>query len=450
MPISKSGCMSGLGTSACLSLAIGLSGTTTALAQMALPSAGNQYIYLCNSSIKSNYQEVYTVRDVNGDAVTIEVDDGANKNWYSKPFYLLPTSIAIKQNLFGRNSASNSISNNFKELADLKIGSKVSEFVVEERSDPREKLNWSYTVSVTGTETLYIPQYGDIKVVAVNETRWVNRYSSDLVVYYSPELKFPAYWNYRDSNLAEVECTLDSVKMTQAAFAPTSPSAQPSDPKISELSLFLESKVNAVVRNQPNRDGDRAGGLRAGQRIKVTGETETSGEKWYRIAQANGDDGFVLASLLVSISQSQAESPLPTPKTDPSPQPTAAASQQLSAVPEKQRNVAADQSRLARLNKLLADGLITQEEYDAKRSSLAPSDTDRSIAEALKDANRRFRLGELTPEDFVNARGRILASITPDKMEPTKALVLLKDLLDEKLISQVEYARKRQMMIEAL
>ena len=108
--------------------------------------------------------------------------------------------------------------------------------------------------------------------------------------------------------------------------------------------------------------------------------------------------------------------------------------------------------RLARLDDLKARGLLSEAEYREKREQIARSGepTKLSIEEGLQDANSRFRAGQLTSDEFVAVRAKVLARLNPAEIDPGDGLVLLRRLLERKLISQIEYGRKREQMLAAL
>ena len=114
------------------------------------------------------------------------------------------------------------------------------------------------------------------------------------------------------------------------------------------------------------------------------------------------------------------------------------------------RPAVTEQERLAQLDDLLKSGLITRAEHAAKAVEIRSEQPVGELAQALRTVNRNFRLGKLNPEQFIAARAKILADINPSDMDPKQGLVLLNQLLRDKLISQTEYGRKRQMMIDAI
>ena len=61
-----------------------------------------------------------------------------------------------------------------------------------------------------------------------------------------------------------------------------------------------------------------------------------------------------------------------------------------------------------------------------------------------------FRQRKITPEQFVAMRARILAKVNPETMPGREGLTLLNQLMERKLISRIEFNRKRQELLSAL
>ena len=111
---------------------------------------------------------------------------------------------------------------------------------------------------------------------------------------------------------------------------------------------------------------------------------------------------------------------------------------------------AAKSVRLARLEGIYRDGLLSREEYDRKLAEIKGEKTVGTVAEQLAGINRDFRAGKLTPEEFIQERGKVLQTISPQTMEVKAGLVLLDQLIEKRLISQTEYGRKRQQLIDGI
>ena len=357
------------------------------MAAMLPPEVGSQYSFDCSIVGGPSYQETYSVVSLNGDVVRVEVDTGTARNWYEKPYYLTGTTLVQRENVRGAVVSMQNPGREFAGLKELNVGSSFSSYVEERRDGGAERLNWKYTVSLTGRELAYVRDIGDLEVIAITESRWVGLYSSSMLSHYSPQLRFPVYWSYEDSNGAVVECRLASVSGLGG-------SAEPETVVRAEEPIVEPPKAATVEEPvQP---------------------VETPKPKETTVARA---------------------------EPEPAPAATGAGASLRPA------------ERLARLDELRALDLLSEEEYRAKRSELVsdePKASGESIEDRLRDANRRFRQKQLSPEDFVALRAVILRRISPSEMDPKRALVLLDDLLEKRLISQIEYNRKRQAMIAAL
>ncbi len=357
-------------------------GPGVALASMAPPDVGSQYSFDCSVSDGPSFRETYSVVSHDGDIIRVEVDGGLSKNWYEKPYYLTGTTLVTREKIGDQTGSMGPSRNDFADLRQLQVGSSYSSYVLERRSSG-ERLNWRYKVSLTGRELAYVRSIGDVEVVAINERRWVDLYSSSMLTHYAPQLRFPVYWNYRDSNGATVECNLAAVAnvSVQASAAPE-PVVEP------EPVVRVAPEPEPVPRVKPR--------------------TQTAA-------------------------------------VDPAPS-TSGAGAGASLRPAE---------RLARLEELRSLGLITEEEYKTKRRAISGGEAQTrapsgSIEDSLRDANRRFRQNQLSPEEFVTVRAEILKRISPSEMDPKRALILLDDLLKKRLISKIEHSRKRQAMIAAL
>ena len=107
-------------------------------------------------------------------------------------------------------------------------------------------------------------------------------------------------------------------------------------------------------------------------------------------------------------------------------------------------------SRLEKLDELRRLNLISEAEYQQKRQALLGAPGSLDIAAELRQTNTLFRQGKINPEEFVQTRAGILAKINADDMDAKDGLVLLNDLINERLISEAEYSRKRAIMLDAL
>lgn len=421
---------------------------------MVPPPVGAKYTYDCSSSVNANYEEVYSVVASNNTTVRVEVDDGIDRNWYEKPLYLLPTTMASKQSIRGQESSMFSIPSEFQQLQSLSVGGKYSGYVTERR--PKERLEWDYTVSVLGRETVYNRAFGDLKVVTINESRWVNVFSSNMDVQYAPDLGFPLSWEYKDSNGAEVECELATAEGVTAAVASTGAAAGTAQ----QVALVakpgrMRAVANANIREKPSRTAPRVGRLGSDTRVSVAGYVDVSGERWYAMPLDNGKTGYIFSGLLKE-ADAPAAAPKPKPQAPatrtaavPKPAPKAPAPAQTAAVAKP---AAPDDkaSRLERLDELRRLNLISEAEYRQKRQALLGAPQSVDIATQLRQTNTLFRQGKMNPEEFVQARAGILAKINAEEMDAKDGLVLLNDLINERLISEAEYSRKRAIMLDAL
>lgn len=106
--------------------------------------------------------------------------------------------------------------------------------------------------------------------------------------------------------------------------------------------------------------------------------------------------------------------------------------------------------KLAVLDDLLDRGLITKTEHQTKAAELQDleqTNADRIFA-SLEALNRSFRQKRISAEDFIRRRTQVLAKVNARNMTKSEALALAKSLVDERLISQVEYTRKRIELTE--
>jgi hypothetical protein len=184
------------------------------------------------------------------------------------------------------------------------------------------------------------------------------------------------------------------------------------------------------------------------------------------VALAGDQKGFVYGALVSNRPSRVTAAPKPAAKTAPALKPAAAAPAPTKtvtrAVPKTaapkaaapagatDRPAVTEPERLAQLDDLLKSGLITRAEHAAKVAEIRAEQPVGELGQALRAVNRNFRLGKLNPEQFIAERAKILTKINPTDMDPKKGLVLLNQLLRDKLISQTEYGRKRQLMIDAI
>lgn len=421
----------------------------SAEAQMSPPPRGAEYAFSCNSSVRSNYTETYRIESVQGTQLRVVVDDGVDRNWYEKPTHLLNTTLFDRQSLFGKQSEFDDLPGAFRKLADLKVGTKVVEWVTERRDDPAEKLSWKYTVSILGTEVFYLPDVGELEVYSISESRWVDRYSAVMLSFYSADLKFPVYWSYRDSNLAEVECTLVALSglSTQAVRG--------AGFEVTPSSFGFAPQAETGVRQYPYDQAPMIAILPAAEAVEVTGQTDRAGGSWYRVRLSDDREGYIPAAtpgeparLAAAGSAMAAASPEPAP---PAPATRSVETAPSLGAPSGPAAGADDQAaRLAELQGLHDSGLITDEEYRIKRSEILGERSGAGIADELRQANRRFRDGELSQQAFIEARSKALAKINTRVMAPREGLVLIQELLEDRLISQSEYSRLRSQMLAAL
>ncbi|TQV80434.1 SH3 domain-containing protein [Denitrobaculum tricleocarpae] len=438
--------------------------SSPAWSQMTPPPAGAKYTFECSSSVNANYEEVYSILSSDGSTLRVEVDDGIERNWYEKPLYLLNTTIASKQMIRGQESSMFNIPSEFKQLQSLEVGGKYSGYVIERR--PRERLEWDYTLSVLGRETVYNRAFGDLKVITLSEARWVNVYSSNLDVRYAPELSFPLSWEYKDSNGAEITCELAAAEGLDGIPVVARPEA-PGTVVGSQIAVVkspqrMRSIVNANVREEPSRAAARIGRLGNGTRISVSGYVDVSGERWYALPLDNGTTGYVFSGVLkeanapaTSPAAAAALAPASKPAVQPAakPQPAQGATQTAAVrapAPTPAPAAADTPERLKKLDELRRLDLISEAEYQQKRKDLLGSGKSVGIADQLRQTNAQFRQGKINPEEFVKTRAGILAKINTQDMDAKQGLVLLNDLINERLISEAEYSRKRATMLDAL
>ncbi len=120
----------------------------------------------------------------------------------------------------------------------------------------------------------------------------------------------------------------------------------------------------------------------------------------------------------------------------------------VAATPRKTGKSAAE--RIARLDMLLSRGLITKSEYDSKKAEIMAEQGQDRYAIALADLSRKFRKKEISPDAYIKGRAALLAEISPGAIEIEEALAVLKRLFERRLISEIEYARKRQEFLDSI
>ena len=440
--------------------ALALFVSTPALAAMEAPFVGDEYAFDCSLQGGFQYQETYRVASNNGGIVRVNVETGKDSNWYEKPFYLIPTTLATAEKVGGRESKIRRLPDDFEQLRNLNVGTQVNAWVKEDRGTIND-YNWSYKVAVVGNDVYYNRDFGDLDVTILDEQRYTGTYSSKLVTYYAPRLRFPVYWKYTDSNRGEVECQLVTAALTQPQIAGTGQAAPPPAAAAFEVAALsprtLQTLTRSNVRVAPSANSDRLTVLPVGTDVRINGEVGSSAGKWYRITLSTGDIGFIFGSLVGEAppapKPTRAAAAASTPATGAAASSTTtrtAAVGTIAPAPRATAPAVSKSERLARIEDLYKSGLLTTPEYETKKSELAAERAVGGIAAELTEVNRKFRRNELTPEAFVQARASVLARINPDDMDPKQGLILLNQLLEQKLISQTEYGRKRQLMIDSI
>ncbi len=439
-------------------LALALLPGAPALAAMEAPFVGDEFAFDCALQGGFQYQETYRVAASNGGVVRVDVETGKDSNWYEKPFYLIPTTLASAEKVGGRESRVRRMPDDFAQLRDLEVGTQVNAWVTEDRGTLSD-YSWSYKVAVVGNDIYYNRDFGDLDVTILDEQRYTGTYSSKLVTYYAPRLRFPVYWKYTDSNRGEVECQLMTASLNQPQMAgagqaaPPPAAARPATAGFSVAALpprTLTTLTRSNVRVAPAADAERLTVLPVGTDVRIDGEVAGGAGKWYRITLSTGDVGFIFGSLVGEAAPAPRQAGTATDKPASGRETRTAAVRTAAPTPRAAAPAVSKSERLARIEDLYKSGLLTASEYEAKKSELAAERAVGSIAAELTDVNRKFRRNELTPEAFVQARASVLARINPDDMDPKQGLILLNQLLEQKLISQTEYGRKRQLMIDSI
>ncbi len=389
-------------------LSLGLFGVVILCAPEALaevrmmpPVVGASYAFDCATLGGESFTESYMVQEVDGDLVSMAVSRGEQSYQYSKPYYLAGTTLNASQTVDGQTSTMSLP--NMSELAGLEVGKSFAAYVDERR--PSKSYEWNYTVSVTGTDVLYVPDIGDVEVVVLNEDRWTNLFSSKMVAQYSPQHRFPVSWSYSDSNGRGVECVMRSAEgygggaQLVAATRPAAPPAQAQATPKQRPQAFQPTPPPASLQVPP-------------ERVQAPRQAEPSTQAAARTQ--------VAAAPPAGAQRAQGPSSRST------------------------------QERLAKLQELRDLELITAEEFEQRRKEIVGERDDSGIPGQLARVNRLFQQNQLSRDDFVRRRAEILAKIAPDQMSPKKALVLLNTLLDQQLISPNEFAGKRELMLDSL
>ena len=442
--------------------ALALFASTPALAAMEAPVVGDEYAFDCSLQGGFQYQETYRIAASTGGVVRVNVETGKDSNWYEKPFYLIPTTLATAEKVGGRESKVRRMPDDFEQLRNLTIGTSVNAWVTEDRGTINN-YSWSYKVAVVGNDVYYNRDFGDLDVTILDEQRYTGTYSSKLVTYYAPRLRFPVYWKYTDSNRGEVECQLVTASLNQqiagAGQATPQPAAKPAVATYDVAALptrTLQTLTRSNVRTAPTANSDRLTVLPVGTDVRIDGEVATSAGKWYRITLSTGDVGFIFGSLVGESAPAPAPTRAATSKPATGTSANNSTSTRTAAVgtiapaPRASSPAVSKSERLARIEDLYKSGLLTTQEYEAKKAELTAERAVGSLAAELTEVNNKFRRNELTPEAFVKERAKVLARINPNDMDPKQGLVLLNQLLEQKLISQTEYGRKRQLMIDSI
>lgn len=304
-----------------------------------------------------DFVQRYTVRQLSGKIVRVEVSDHRGSHSYTKPFYLGGTTLIHKSTNDGVEADMSGDLDEFDALANANVGWRASGWVTERRDDNRPDLRWHYTVTVSGREQIFNEAVGESDVIVIEEDRWADLYSSKMYSQVSPKLGFPVFWQYSDSNRTELRCELSSLK------SPNAPAV-----------------------------ASRATGAGAA------------------------------ASVAAAAAAPSARSAPPTVK-----------------------------DKLAVLDDLFARGLITRSEHETKTAELntaRETQADRILA-SMEALNRSFRQKRIPATEFIRRRTQILARVNARDMAREDALKLAKSLVDERLISQVEYTRKRIELTES-
>jgi len=398
------------------------------------PLAGAQYSFTCTSGDGKSYNEDYRIVASDKDTIKVEVQTAGRRNSYEKPVHAIPTTIVDKETIDG-NERSMSGTGNVSALKPLAAGANVTAYVTERRGGST-RINWNYKWSVLGREVVYNRDFGDLGVVIVNEDRWADLYSSSMQTQYAPQLKFPISWKYKDSNNAALECKLASATGTGTAPAVAAAPPPPPPPVAAPTPAprpGARPAAQAAARPAPPPPPPPAPAPAAAAPVAQQPAPAAASSPYPAPAAAPARPAPPQTSVAALTPQ-----PQPAPRPAPAPAPSAAATD------------ASKQARLAQLQDLLKQNVISREEYAQKEREILTESPASNIAAELSEANRLFRDKRVTQDEFVQRRARALARITPGEMQPKDALVLLNQLLDAQLISPTEHRTKRSLMLSAL
>jgi uncharacterized protein YgiM (DUF1202 family) len=258
---------------------------TAAAARMAPPTVGAVFVSRCKVA-GVFHREYYRVKSVDGDIVHIEVGyDSDVVNEYRRPYHLSGTTVTLHQ----RSGAVVSTMSSYEALlgiAALNVGSTHRAWVLERRSGVG-RLNWNYTVRITGTDRFVSKELGEVDVYIIAEERWVGTYKSDMLSYYAPKFNFPVYWKYSDTGNYRYECTLTDVRPPDTL---ASSRRWPSEP-----ALYVTVK-NANVRVGPATSTARITTLAKGTRVTVL--QAVAGGHWVRVGRGGKPLGYIYRPLL--------------------------------------------------------------------------------------------------------------------------------------------------------
>jgi len=383
------------------------------------PPAGSVYSFACTDQDGKSYNEEYKIAKSGGDNIRVEVQTGGRRNSYEKPVYAMGTTIVERETVDGQERTMSGIGS-FSALRKLAPGTNVSTYVTERRGS-NTRIPWNYTVSVQGREVVYNREFGDLGVIVINEDRWAELYSSSMQSQFAPQINFPIYWRYKDSNNAAIECKLATATGITPATATAIVAAAPPP--------AAAAPAKAAPTPPPPRPA-----------VAAPAAAPSPPPSPY----ASTPPAAAPARPATSIA---AAPPPPPPAPAPAARP---ASAPATAPAPSASGDAAKQARLNQLQDLLRQGVITREEFARKEREILTESPAGNIAQELAEANRLFRDRRVTQEEFVQRRARALAKITPGEMQPKDALILLNQLLEAQLISPTEHRAKRTLMLSAL
>lgn len=413
--------------------------------EMQPPPAGARYAFACTDANGQAYQEEYKIAQSSDQAIKVDVQTGARQNVYEKPVHAMGTTIVSQERIDGQ-SRTMSNTGAFSGLRKLAPGNSFRSYVSERRGSG-SPIEWSYNVTVVGREVTYHREFGDLAVVVINEDRWANLYSSSMQSHFAPQLRFPIWWKYKDSNGALIECKLDTASGVApagvvVAAAPAPAPAQPSPaPAASAARPAPPPPAQAAAAARPAEPPPPAPAPAARPPAAAPPSP-------YKAPETTAAPTPVAAAPAAAApSAAAAQAPRPAPPAAPAARP---ASAPAASKPAPGAPSAAAQERLAQLKDLLAQGVITKEEYAVKEREIMTASPASAIATELSEANRLFRERQLTQDQFVQRRAAALARINPSEMAPKDGLILINQLLEARLISPSEHSAKRSLMLAAL